>query len=295
MRWWLACLVFLTACKQEEPPPEPPIDTAPIPPEPVSVRFEAWVDTRAFDCVSRFNNLGVNLRSSVTFQDLRFYVMNLGFVDATGNTTFVEFDADEWQSPTVALVDFADGSGFCEGTTPGTHTTLTGRVTPAPEGGYTSLVFTIGVPVELNHVDLELGTPAPLNLTDMFTGRLNGYRFFKLDLASEGEPDGYPLHIRSLGCRANDVGVFEGCSAPNRAVFTLPAFDPEQHVIRLDLATLLSRNDLDDNWPVGVSGSQTSPGCQSEATDEDCRRAFVSYGLSALPQEWITSADATSP
>lgn len=48
-----------------------------------------------------------------------------------------------WQLGDLALLDFEDASGACANGTAGMNTTLRGTV---PEGEYTGLSFTIGVP-----------------------------------------------------------------------------------------------------------------------------------------------------
>lgn len=284
---WLGLALLATACKEDEPPPPPPEDTAPEPPVPFQLNFRAVMAGEAFNCTRNYIEQGSTLRGDVRLTDLKLFLMNIGFTDASGNTTLAELDATAWQSDGLAKLDFEDATGFCEGGTPEVNTVVTGIVPAPPEGGYTGLAFTIGVPAELNHREIGASTPAILQDPKLFTGPLNGYRFFKLDLTSQGEPTGYPVHVRSSGCTANEAGVVEGCISPNRITFVLPDFDPATHTVVLNLSELLSRNDLDDNWPVGFEGGQTAAGCQSDVTDQDCRDAFTSYGMSALPQEWI--------
>ena len=64
----------------------------------------------------------------------------------------------------VALLDFEDDTGSCSNGTAQTHTQITGTV---PEGEYTGLRFTIGVPAERNHVN-QATAPSPLNIEGMF-------------------------------------------------------------------------------------------------------------------------------
>jgi|JI10StandDraft_1071094.scaffolds.fasta_scaffold489266_1 uncharacterized repeat protein (TIGR04052 family) len=283
---WLS-VVLLAACKKEEPPPPPPEDTAPLPPVPVTVNFRAVLGGADVACDRNVIEQGATLRADVRVTDLKLFIMNLGFTDASGNTSLVELDEGAWQNSGIAKLDFEDGANFCEGGTPETNKVMTGMVAAPPEGGYTGLVFTIGVPVEQNHRELDATALPILQDPALFTGPLNGYRFFKFDMTTQGEPEGYPIHVRSSGCTANEAGVVEGCISPNRITFVLPGFDAALNTVVFNLSELLTRNDLDDNWPVGFEGTQTADGCQSDVTDQDCRDAFTSYGMSALPQEWI--------
>lgn len=289
-RWLMVVALLGPGCKQEEPEPVDTMDTAPLPPQAFTLRFKAVVLGQDFKCNVQYNGLGNTARAVVRFQDLRAFVQNVGFISTTGDTVQAELDALPTQVDGVALLDFETGDNFCEGGTPEVITTITGVV---PGGDYTGLAFTLGVPEGLNHRD-EQSTTGPLAAAGMWTGPLDGYRFLRVDLTSQGEPDGYPLHVRSAGCRANEAGIVEFCAAPNRVTFTLPGFDPELHTVVMDLGTLAVRNNLDDNARA-LDDAETSPGCQSEVTDQDCRDFFVSYGLSALPQEWITYAETVGP
>ena len=82
-----------------------------------------------------------------------------------------------------------------------------------PQGKYTMLKFTLGIPLALNHEDSTLA-PSPLNLTRLWWSRLFGYKFARIDLQSptlvqselkeikpnlEEESSGFPIHLGSTG------------------------------------------------------------------------------------------------
>lgn len=281
----LAALAF-GACKEEEPPPPPPdtgdsddIDRTPIP---VTLQFQAIADGAPFACGRDVPNQGAASNSTLRFGDLRMFLMNVGLVDRSGNTALLELDANDWQDANIALLDFA-GDG-CAQSDVDTNFTVTGTVVG---GDYVGVAFTIGVPFEQNHRAIDFQTPAPLQKADLFEGVPYGYNFIKLDLASRGKPDGWPVRLRSSGCRFSDAGGVADCLLPNRATFVLPAFDHETQTIQFDISNLLSRNNLDDNAET-VTGP-TSEGCLSEATDPDCSQFFISYGFSALPPTWVSA------
>ena len=59
----------------------------------------------------------------------------------------VTLDQNNFQNGEVALLDFEDATGNCEGTAE-TNTTVTGTV---PTGTYSGVVFELGVPFDVNH------------------------------------------------------------------------------------------------------------------------------------------------
>jgi uncharacterized repeat protein (TIGR04052 family) len=278
--------VACTSDKDPEPPP-PVVDTAPDIVE-VTINFRAKVDGLPFDCASGYNYLGATGGASVQIQDFRLFVSNVSLLNAAEEATVITLDqTSPFQHEQIALLDFESGEFNCDGGTPELNTTVTGTM---PSGDYTGLAFTIGVPFERNHANIDDTTPELLANPDLFRSLLQGYYFFKVDLvASGGDPDGYPLHVTSSGCQANELGSVNTCLSPNRVTFTFDDFDNDNQEVVLDIGTLMARNDLERNGTSPAPANVPTPiGCQSDTTDPDCQDFFISYGLSALPQEWIT-------
>jgi uncharacterized repeat protein (TIGR04052 family) len=271
----LATLTLAAACKPDEEPP-PPEDTGPFFQD-VTLRFSPTVGGLSFGCSSQYQAIGATGSPSVRFQDFRMYVHTVGLIDAVGSTALLELDGDSpWQTDNLALLDFESGASYCEGGTPEENREITGRV---PVGDYRGVAFTVGLPEGFNHQLIDGGTPAPLAVEAMNGGVFDGYTFFKLDLASSGRPDGWPIRVHEGGCQTDDDGDVTACTSPNQVTYVLPQFDVSAQTVLLDLEDLLVRNDLDRD--------RAQPGCGSDATDPDCQDFFVSYGLSALPPTWI--------
>lgn len=294
MRLAGAMLLTLAACTAKEKDPEPvPVDTDTGPDVlNLSIRFSAEMEDQPVSCLRDIRYQGSSGNATVRLRGLKLYVLNVGLVDASGNSTLLELDQNDWQHGNLALLDYDDGGENCEGTSPETNLDVTGT---APSGDYVGLAFTIGVPEDLNHTPIDGGTPKALSDVDMFTGALYGYHYLKLDMSTVGEPEGYPIHVHASGCAVDEFGNPAGCSGANLVVFEVPTFDPKTQQVTLDFSELLSRNNLDQNATTPPPNNQpTAAGCQSDTTDPDCQTFFTSYGLSALPQEWVR-ADTRRP
>jgi uncharacterized repeat protein (TIGR04052 family) len=240
--------------------------------------------------------------------DARLYVSDVRVITEGGEQISVSLTQDGvWQYENVALLDFENATGACQGT-PEINTQIVGTT---DADTITGVAFTVGVPEELNHLDAAIAA-SPLNVTDMWWAWLFGYKYIKIDLTSggmmdmnattdestasttaettaSGEPseastghgdalqNGWFIHLGSTGCVGED-SVFppdEPCGNPNRIEVTLENLDPASNTIVLDLNTLLAGVD------VSRSLKLEPPGCMSEATDPDCEALFTSgFGLS---------------
>jgi uncharacterized repeat protein (TIGR04052 family) len=237
----------------------------------VTIRFRATVADRDFSCLERYEDVGSS-KATVVPADFRFYVQDLKVITADGEEVAVALDTREpWQTADVALIDFEDMQGRCHGT-PETNVTITGKV---PAGDYTGVVFTNGVPEELNHLD-QSTQPAPLDITDLYWAWLTGYRFMVAELAQDGEaapgvaadedagvaqPGIGLMHIGSTGCRKD-----RGCTKQNRSVVRLEDFDPSSDVIVADIAAIFSDTDVAQDM-------------QCHAADEICAPMFERVGV----------------
>ena len=286
----LGALTLLAACPTPEAPA--PVDTAPEDTDPgvknVEIQFEAVFGNETFDCGSEYRYIGLTSDANVRPSDFRMFIQDMRFKE-NGIDNYVEVMLDEgsdFQDGSVALLDFESGDRQCEGGSVALNTTVTGTVLDLD---YESVAFTIGVPFNRNHVPDPSTAPPPLNTTSMWRDQLQGYYFMKLEMATNGDPDTFPVYINSKGCQVSQGQVSE-CYMENRNVIELAGFDPETQVIKLDLYELLSKSRVSTNAET-ESGIQTPSGCQSDPIDPDCQDLFVSYGLSAIPQEWVTARD----
>lgn len=277
--------------------------------EAFSVKFSATVKGQAFRCGQDYTGIGTSA-STIRARDFRFYVSAPRLVAADGSETPITLKNDgKWQHQNVALLDFEDGTGGCEGNLD-TNFTLSGSVPAQSLKPGMSLRFELGLPFALNHGDASRAA-SPLNLTSMFWTWRGGYKFARLDLTSTGQPQGYFIHIGSTGCTGDMKVQHDGheetpvatstaspastpaaahgsvhgaadssasqppasCSAPNRATITLSGFDAGKQHVEADLGRLLSENDVNANQP------ETPAGCMSGSDDSDCKGIFKQLGL----------------
>lgn len=243
------------------------------------IAFEALVDGVEFVCGEAYAGVGAT-GASMSPQGLGFYVSDVALVSRDGAETPFRLIADQaWQTERVALLDFDDATGGCNGTA-AMNDTLRGR---APPGDYAGLSFTLGVPEDLNHADATLA-PAPLNYTSLFWGWRGGYIFFRLDMdttpteerRADSDATGFSVHVGSVGC--GDPTDFmlppeRPCAQPNRARIMLRDFDPAQNRVALDLAALLRDTDITINAP------DTESGCMASLNDADCTPLLSHFGL----------------
>jgi len=237
----------------------------------VTVRFQGMVGSEKFACGKTYAGIGTT-KSTLSPRDFRFYVHNVALIDETGKSVPVQLAQDgKWQLDDVALIDFEDATGGCVNGTPDVNDRVTGTV---PQGRYTGVRFTLGVPFQKNHTDLTT-QPSPLNLTALSWVWNAGRKFARLDFASTGMPRGFAIHLGSTGCTPNDIKTAPPvqCSEPNRAEVELPGFDITRDAVVADLAALLQNTNVDTNQ------EKTAAGCMSSPEDGDCAGIFANLGL----------------
>ncbi|MEM6428520.1 MAG: MbnP family copper-binding protein [Deinococcota bacterium] len=235
----------------------------------VTLTFDARVNDELASCGVTYEGVGTT-GASIEFTDLRFYVSNLGMLTADGDMVMLELTQDGiWQTDNVALLDFEDASGLCNGNS-AMNATVTASVAA---GDYTALVFDLGVPEDLNHIDAATA-PSPLNVTPMWWNWRGGYKFARIDMVGAGAGDDAPawfLHLGSTGCMADEAVMppAEACMRPNRVTVQLDDFNPAENIIVADIGSLLSASD------VGQSLELAPPGCMSGPADPDCNALFL--------------------
>jgi uncharacterized repeat protein (TIGR04052 family) len=196
--------------------------------------------------------------------DLRFYVASVQAIRVDGVAVDIRLHPDDqWQQAELALLDFENGTGACDNGTLATNTVLRGTL---PAGEYRGLLFTIGVPFELNHGDPLLAA-APLDDAAMHWHWRAGYKFMRAGIRTAD--DGFWIHLGSTGCEGT-VQNITGCRFPNRVEVLLPEFVPGDDSVVVDLAALLRETDLLDTHATD---------CSSGPAEQSCEVPFRALGL----------------
>lgn len=239
----------------------------------VAIQVVARVGDVPVDCTSRYPDLGVP-GSRAGMRDLRIFVHDVRLITSDGAEIPVTLDQDgSMQYQGLALLDFEDGTGHCERGTPARHAAITGTVDPELVGGrrFDGVAFRIGVPFELNHIDVT-GAPPPLDTTGLFWGWGEGRIFFSaVTTVEDGDdrPHLYQVQIASIGCEGDPrQGEVVSCTRPNRADVVLRGFDPGRDVVVADLGAFLAGADV-------VGGS----GCHSGDDTPSCLAMVGALGL----------------
>lgn len=234
----------------------------------VTLTFQGVVGGEPARCGGVYSGIGTTA-SELTLADFRLYVHDVRLVTEDGREVPVDLEQDGvWQYENVALLDFENADG-CEAGTTETRTVVVG-VADDP-GPFAGVRFRLGVPFELNHADASTAPP-PLNLTSLFWNWRGGYKFFRMDGRTTGQPMGYGVHLGSTACDGDARGNVTTCGNPNRPEIVLDGFDPEVGEIQVDLAALLSGSDVDSD----LGGM---PGCLSGVDDMDCAPIFEGFGI----------------
>ncbi|MEB3356706.1 MAG: MbnP family copper-binding protein [Synechococcales bacterium] len=272
-------------------------------PEAIAIQFASRVGDMPFSCGSSYPGLGT-ANTTVAATDFRFYVSDVALIDASGRVVPLVLEQDgKWQYQNVALLDFEDGTGACVNGTSETRTQVTGTV---PPGNYTGVMFTLGVPFDLNHNDATLA-PSPLNLTALWWNWQGGYKFARIDLENQamvssaglrqhngdqphnqphgnshddhlgphGDSQGFLIHLGSTGCEleGDNQQPTTSCRYPNTSTLVFMDFDPVNQFVVADLAALVADSNLEQNEP------DTPLGCMSSPDDGDCAGILHNFGI----------------
>lgn len=224
-------------------------------------------------CGQDYAELGTEA-TTTQISDARFYLSNIRLINAAGEEIPFELEQDGlWQHMGIALLDFEDGSNACSeiGTAPKRNVV----VGTAPEGEYSGVVFNLGIPSDMNHLDVT-AAPSPLNIGALWWNWQYGYKFARIDLLTNSPEQGnqWFIHLGSLGCEseAGTIPPETACAVPNLPEIKLTDFDMQDNVIVADLAGLLDGVDISDSTPEPV-------GCMSGSEDPDCSPLMSNLGL----------------
>lgn len=253
---------------------------------PVQISFDARVGEKPLKCGESYANVGSS-KATILPQDFRIYLSEVRLIARDGREVPLALTPDDqWQNASVALLDFEDGTGNCNGNK-AMNRVVRGS---APDGDYVGLIFQIGIPYDLNHKDPTLAA-APLNYTALTWPWRIGYKFTTIDLETAnktaapghgkmaGMPgmnaSGFSIHLGSTECGAGSpmTPPDKPCENPNRPTFRLEKFDIARQTVVLDLAALLSGTDVTVNAPSSASG------CMAFVDDDDCIAIMDRFGL----------------
>ncbi|WP_061219144.1 MbnP family copper-binding protein [Leptospira weilii] len=238
------------------------------------IQFSAYAGTQKLECGQTLRgharsseNLSfiptAHIAESTTFQlhDFRIFVHGVTLIQNSGEEIPLSLNQDgKFQSGDVALLDFENKTGKCNGTSETNH--LVSAFIPSDT--YKGIKFIVGLPENKNHLDADNQLP-PLNNSGMFWGWTSGYKFLKLDFET-AETLEASIHIGSANCAG--TGSSSTCARANRIPVTLTpdgGFNPSTQEIKINVQALLQGIDLQANPNAamcmsGIVGA-TSIGC----------------------------------
>jgi uncharacterized repeat protein (TIGR04052 family) len=239
--------------------------------ERLELPFEVFFDDQPFGCDVELDNLGVG-KTSVVPLDFRMFVHDVELVREDGaREPFLLEDDGVWQRDGLALLDFEDGTGSCSTGSPDVNRSLRGRA--SARNDYVQVSFTVGLPESKNHLDAATA-PAPLNAPGMWWSWQGGYKYMKVDVASEANPGGYFFHLGGTNCEGSPALGYS-CQYAN-----LPRVEVELSAsggVILNAEALYSGVDLSTQPDM-----QTDfiAGCMAFSGDPECPAMFAALGLS---------------
>lgn len=250
----------------------------------ISIRFAVKAWDNPFTCAGTLSGLGTS-GGVLSPADMRFYVHDVALHSSTtGEEVPLVMEEDgKWQGGGVALLDFEDKTGTCINGTEETRDVVVGV---APVDTYDGIRFTLGVPRELNHLDVATADP-PLNVSGLYWSWQGGYKYLRLDGETLGDP-AFRVHLGATECEVVGPGEFT-CAQENLATILLTGFNPDENVIVLDLAALLAGDDVNANTP------DTPAGCMAWGSDPDCYTIFDSLGITPASPQTAFSVEEASP
>ena len=258
------------------------------------IPFTATINGEPVECGRSYEGVGSS-SSSVEVRDVRFYVHDVQLVTADGDRVPLQLDEDhqfqksytraDGSESGIALLDFTDTSSeLCaDRGTSDLHTFISGH---APEGDYTGVEFTVGVPEEENHVNGAV-SDAPLNAYGMQWTWASGYRHMKLEVqATTGDKvkDKYYFHPGSQGCESTngEVSGPYACSMPLLATVTMDlSLDAE--AIEFDLGRFYAADDLDRGRGCMFVRNLSDMQDGEEVDPNGCSEMFAAIGIE-LPE-----------
>ena len=282
----IAGSLVLTACSNSDTE-DPIVETD------VTVLYAAQVNGADFTCGQTYTGIGTG-GDDYQVNDFRLYVHDAYITDQSGGQEYpVELTQDGvWQDDNVAMLDFEDG---CATGTAETNTVLSGKIS-APRSLDLSdarFCFTVGVPVDMNHLDVnDIDTVAsPLNDSTMYWAWKTGYKYVRIDGVGDpaGTPNPFVLHLGAQGCpMSGDMTAppESECTVQNTFQACIANFDIENDVIAVDPAFVFEGNDVSSNHGA-------KPGCMSFVDDDDCEEVLPRLGLDYAYGRSLTGVESS--
>jgi uncharacterized repeat protein (TIGR04052 family) len=245
----------------------------------LTVRFAATYGGEAAGCGDTLTALGADEVDSELL-DLRFYLHDVALVTPEGDVPVTLDDDGTWQSEAVALIDLEDGTAGCAATgNAQRNDTFTGT---AAATAPTALRFTLGVPDDLNHLDVAAAAP-PLDVPGLYWVWQTGYKFARIDVRpTAADSAGWNLHLGAGGCTSSGstVSPETPCARPNRPRVSVPIAAAVNADGELTLDVDLALDALFVDAPVGTNTMGTPPGCMANPGDTaECDPVFTALGL----------------
>lgn len=255
----------------------------------------------AMSCVDTITGFGPDGNHAVSMSDLRLYVSNVRFYDASGKEVAATFDSDEFQvadgKNTVTLIDLTsntEGScaenaiAFGEGTAR-THAALTGKTIV---DAVTRVTFDVGIPAAvmgdvIANNTLE-GAPSPFG--EMYWSWAGGYRYFVFNfVVKDGTGtagEGY-VHVGSRDCGsmgAKALSDRERCGFANMPAVALTGINLDKNQVAINLGALLANVDFRapvyDPVSFAEVGETVGVACHSSPAQPHCTSIFSALGVS---------------
>lgn len=309
-------LSVLSACSSSSKTETPEtVSPAPAQTTPFTLNFKAMSSGMEIHCDHIYQGFGPSGNYALGVTDLRFYISNLKFYDATGNTLNPTLDDNEFQlkhtAGDVALIDFSNkDSGYCAlsaNGTPRTNRQITGTLN---EGTIAALSFDVGVPQAVMKAviaDTDAATSLPSPLAEMFWSWASGYRHFVLNFTTMDsahtdmvENSGFHLGSRDCGGTAKALSEQAQCGLLNTPKVRINNFDPSTNAIIVNIDNLFSNSKTTDfvtdlwadfgadasvciderrNGTRCVTGQNFGMQCHSAASQAACASVFTNLGI----------------
>ena len=274
-------------------------DEASKPPSPFELAFVATANGDEVGCSDTIEGLGANEEHTAGLSDLRFYVSDLRFENASGKPLDFALDQNEFQyvgdAGFAVLIDLASNTeGTCaesaianaEGTAR-TNRVVSGETVVED---VKSVSFAVGVPQQLMKQTIATNTPegAPSPLNEMYWNWATGYRHFVFNFTVDSRDEGGEgyLHVGSRDCGPEDGMALEDrdeCDFVNVPQVVLDDFDLDADRVQINLPALLRELDfvapVYDTTTWEVIGEGPGVECHSSPMQADCESVFSSLGL----------------
>lgn len=282
----------------------------------VALKFKVVDNGQDVGCDSVMTGFGADGRTTVGISDLRFYISNLKFFDASGKELSTELVANDFQfvdsSGSVALVDLTSNvSGSCTNTAiafgEGTQRTNNQVVANVSDGKIASVSFDVGLPQKLmkDVVSSYSAEDVPSPLGEMYWSWASGYRHFVFNFTVKDKNgkngEGY-LHLGSRDCGGDGAVALtdrESCGFVNTPAVSLQSFDPSINTVTVDIAQALKGLSFvteiyESTEPYNLIGTGPGVACHSAPPEAqvDCAPIFSNFGLDTATGNSVVSRNS---